>query len=133
VCRAPETEDVFLGFASGEVVCYRPSSGEAIPLPFGPSSAALTIFDKKASGTSLFQGDPVTCLATGPKNKLVVALSEKDDEPPSRTAKLISFSRRQDGSYTLRQSRLVPVWRVLRSMVACVGPDFLCPPMAATS
>jgi hypothetical protein len=33
VCRAPETGDVFLGFESGEVACFRPVRGEVIYLP----------------------------------------------------------------------------------------------------
>src|SRR5207253_488586 len=32
VCQAPHSGDVFVGFESGEVVCFRPSSGEVLPV-----------------------------------------------------------------------------------------------------
>ncbi len=105
-CWAPETGEIFLGFASGEIVCYRPSSGEVAPLPVGPFLGNVTIYGDAVSGTSLFRGDPITCLATNAKAQLVVALSQKDD---SKTARLMSFAQRPNSGYVLRESRSIPV------------------------
>jgi hypothetical protein len=59
VCQAPHTGDVFLGFASGEVFCFRPPTGEVMTLP-----------DQHA---------PVLSLATGNAGEVVAVLSGRGD------------------------------------------------------
>ncbi|HEV2950089.1 MAG TPA: hypothetical protein VGX70_22110 [Gemmataceae bacterium] len=105
-CWAPETGEVFLGFASGEIVSFRPSSGEVTPLPVGPFAGNVTIYGDRVSSSSLFRGEPVICLATNPKAQMVVGLSGKEK---GDTARLMSFARRPNGGFVLRESRSVAV------------------------
>jgi tetratricopeptide (TPR) repeat protein len=104
-CWASETGEVFLGFASGEIVSYRPLTGEVTPLPVGPFLGNLTIYGEPVSGSTLFRGDPVICLATDPKAELVVGLSGKKSADSIR---LMSFVKRPNGGFVLRETRSVP-------------------------
>src|SRR5262249_9511517 len=55
-CFAPETGTVFLGFDGGAVACFRPLSGEVVPLPpdtFAPRGAGVTSLAADAEGRLL--------------------------------------------------------------------------------
>jgi tetratricopeptide (TPR) repeat protein len=66
VCHATETGDVFLGFASGEVVCFRPGSSESVSVPLEPvqvrglatdaTADFLAILRAPSPGINLLQG-----------------------------------------------------------------------------
>jgi tetratricopeptide (TPR) repeat protein len=77
VCHAPETGAVFLGFDSGEVACFRPQSGEVIPLPPAPRGAG------------------VASLAADAQGHLLVACRES----PQSGMGLSSYSQAGDGVY----------------------------------
>src|SRR5205814_1607062 len=49
VCQAPSTGDLFLGFESGEVFCFRPRRGDILPV--GCSNKAVTSLATNLDGT----------------------------------------------------------------------------------
>jgi tetratricopeptide (TPR) repeat protein len=67
VCHAPETGSVFVGFETGEIVCFRPKRDEVIHFPVSTSS-------------------PVTSLATDAGGDYVVALREDVHTPTNLTS-----------------------------------------------
>jgi tetratricopeptide (TPR) repeat protein len=99
-CWASETGEVFVGFATGEVVCYQPSTGQVTPVPVGPCLGNVTTDGDRLRG-KLFSGEPVTCLATNPKAQLLVGLSKQRGEDAAR---IMSFVRKGNG-FELRETR----------------------------
>lgn len=83
-CTAPVSGDVFLGFRSGAVVCFRPVSGEVVRLPVQPG--------------------PVTSLAADAEGQFVVSLQSAEGAP----GRLTSYTRNLDGTYQARDQRALP-------------------------
>jgi hypothetical protein len=105
-CWAPETGEIFLGFAGGQIVSYHPTTGEVTPLRVGPFLGSLTNLGNPVGGTKLYHGDPVTGLATNPNAKMVVALSQKEGDTAAR---IMSFANKPNGGCVLGESRSIPV------------------------
>ena len=61
VCHAPDTADLFLGFESGEVICYRPSTGEMTPV----AAAQCPILSLAATN----DGDALVVLTLGKRGR----------------------------------------------------------------
>lgn len=80
-CHAPRTGEVFVGFANGEVVCFRPTTGEVIPCPFGSY--------------------PVLSLAADAEGELLAAVYQLDQSSNF----LASYAKSPDGTYWRRQRR----------------------------
>jgi tetratricopeptide (TPR) repeat protein len=75
VCWAPGTEEIILGFASGEIFCYRPRDGITLPVN-SPHDC----------------GASVVALTTGSKAQTIVALTMGQDD-----ALLKCYERTMDG------------------------------------
>jgi tetratricopeptide (TPR) repeat protein len=76
---APLSGDIFIGFESGEVVCFRPKTAQVIPFPRERSIESFTriMVDAWNGGTDVSDLDrppPVISLATGPAGDTVVVL-----------------------------------------------------------
>jgi tetratricopeptide (TPR) repeat protein len=81
---APTSGDLFLGFHSGAIVCFRPWTNELVRLPVTPG--------------------PVSALAVDPEGKFLVALQAIEGTP----GLLTSFTRNLNGTYQLREKRSLP-------------------------
>src|SRR5205823_5199277 len=80
VCFAPQTGDVFLGFESGAVACFRPTSGEILATPVDPLAP---------------RGAAVTSLAADADGQLLVVLREG----PQSGLNLTTYTRSPEGVY----------------------------------
>ena len=83
-CTAPASGDVFLGFQSGAVVCFRPTTGEVTRLPVRPG--------------------PVSSLAVDAEGQFLVSLKSREEAP----GLLTSYTRNLDGTYQAREERSLP-------------------------
>jgi hypothetical protein len=112
VCSARTSGDVFLGFASGAIVCFRPVTNQVVRLPI--------------------YCQPVTSLATDAEGQFLVVIQAGDTGP----GHLASYGRSPDGSFRIHEMRpledagsywLTSVWRgEARDFIVglCNGKDF---------
>jgi tetratricopeptide (TPR) repeat protein len=108
LCHATDSGDVFLGFASGEVVCFRPQRGQIIPLVTN-SRAKSVIVDKFIGPAQLpvpqDDAGPVVALAADSSGDHVVVVWKQDE---TTTSQISSYSKQSDSSFARAAVRDVP-------------------------
>jgi tetratricopeptide (TPR) repeat protein len=101
VCWAPETGDLFLGFTSGEVFCFRPQRGAVIPFPCNPQAGSV-IVDKFTDTGQLL--DPIVALATDPNGEHLVLVRKRAG---GENASVSSYFKDSESSFVVRANRKV--------------------------